>query len=100
MRDSTPGFHVVNSAPSLAFRDIRSMHPLGEIFAHPLLFPAVSLFLNLHSSCAFFVKVDYFRFARELPIRRARARTRSRTKARHCVILRLAKYPSVPGPTN
>jgi hypothetical protein len=22
---------------------------------------------NLHSSCAFFVKVDYFRFARELP---------------------------------
>jgi hypothetical protein len=46
---------------------------------------------NLQSSCAFFVKVDYFRFARELPIHRVRARTRSRTKARHYVILRLAK---------
>ena len=46
---------------------------------------------NLHSSRAFFVNVDYFRFVRELPIRRVRARTRSRTKARHCVILRLAK---------
>jgi hypothetical protein len=40
---------------------------------------------------AFRQSVDYFRFARELPIRRARARPRSRTKARHCVILRLAK---------
>src|SRR5437773_1427359 len=46
---------------------------------------------DLHSSCAFFVKVDYFRFASELPIRRAHARTRRRTKARHCVILRLVK---------
>ena len=34
---------------------------------------------TLHSSCAFFVNVDYFRFTRELPIRRERARTRSRT---------------------
>jgi hypothetical protein len=36
----------------------------------------------------------------ESPIRRARARTRRRTKARHCVILRFAKWPSMPGPTN
>src|SRR5467141_2266496 len=36
---------------------------------------------NLHSSCAFFVKVDYFRFARELPIRSARSHTKQKQGA-------------------